>query len=254
MTPAPRVHAKARVWAIRGAALGAGAAAALAHPRFGLLPGLLGYALLLWLLDQPGAGRPLRAAFFRGWLAGLGYFTVSTWWVADAFFVDAKDQAWMAPFAVAFLAGGMALYWGIAGLAYRLLRPRGADAARLLVFAGALAGSEWLRGHLFTGFPWDLPGESWRAGSAPSQFASVVGAYGMTWLTIAIAAAPGLGARRRDEPSRHRPRPGDAGRPLRVRPGAWPTRSSRRAAWWFASCNRIRRSGPATTMRRSRRC
>jgi apolipoprotein N-acyltransferase len=187
-----------RVWAVRGAALGAGLAAAFAHPRLGLLPGLLGYAVLLWVLDDPGGARPLREAFFRSWLAGLGYFTVSTWWVADAFFVDARDQAWMAPFAVAFLAGGMALYWGLAGLAYRLLAPVGGGAARLLVFAGALAGAEWLRGHLFTGFPWDLPGESWRAGSAPSQFASVVGAYGMTWLTIAVAAAPGLGLRRRD--------------------------------------------------------
>jgi len=192
----------ARTWAVRGAALGAGLAAAFAFPRFGLLPGLLGYAALLWTLDDAGPTRPLRSAFFRGWLAGLGFFAVSTWWVAEAFFVDAKDQAWMAPFAVAFLAGGMALYWGLAGLAYRLLAPSRfgpGSAARLLVLAGVLAGCEWLRGHLFTGFPWDLPGETWRAGSAPSQFASVVGAYGMTWLTLAIAAAPGLGLRRRED-------------------------------------------------------
>ena len=60
--------------------------------------------------------------------------------------------------------------------------------ARILVFAGVMTGSEWLRGHLFTGFPWDLPGESWRAGSPPSQVAALIGAYGLSWITVAIAA------------------------------------------------------------------
>jgi apolipoprotein N-acyltransferase len=184
-------------WAARGAAIIAGLAAAFANQPWGVLPGLLGYAALLWLLDQAPVGRGrLVSAFLRGWLMGLAYFVVSTWWVGEAFFVDAKQQAWMAPFAVGFLAAGLALFWGAAAALYRLAAPR--NATRLLVFAGALALCEWLRGHLFTGFPWDLPGETWRAGSAPSQLASVVGAYGLTWITVAIAAAPGLGWRRRD--------------------------------------------------------
>ena len=165
-------------------------AAAFAHPPFGVLPGLLGYAAMLWLTDRAQPDRPLRSAFFRGWLAGLGYFAVSTWWVGEAFFVDAKHQAWMAPFAVVFLAAGLALFWGAGGALYRLVAPPGA--LRLLVFAGSLTAAEWLRGHLLTGFPWDLPGDTWRAGSAVSQAASIVGAYGLTWITLAIAAAPGL--------------------------------------------------------------
>ena len=158
---------------------------------------MLGYAGLLWLLDRAEPARPWRSAFLRGWLAGVGYFAVSTWWVGEAFFVDAKDQAWMAPFAVAGLAGGLALFWGLAGVLHRLASRAGPG--RALVFAGALAASEWLRGHVLTGFPWDLPGETWRAGSAPSQMAAIVGAYGLTWITLAIAAAPGLGIKTRGE-------------------------------------------------------
>jgi apolipoprotein N-acyltransferase len=48
------------------------------------------------------------------------------------------------------------------------------------------------RSHVLTGFPWNLPGETWRAGSAPSQAAALVGAYGLTWITLAIAAAPAV--------------------------------------------------------------
>jgi apolipoprotein N-acyltransferase len=169
----------------------AGLAAALAHPPFGFLPGLLGYAAILWLIDHAEPARPLRSAFFRGWLAGLAYFAVSTWWVGEAFFVNAREQGWMAPFAVVFLAAGLALLWGAAAMLYRWIAPGGAW--RLLVFAGAFSLFEWLRGRLLTGFPWNLPGETWKAGSAPSQAASLFGAYGLTWITLAIAAAPGLG-------------------------------------------------------------
>ena len=180
----------ATLWRARGLALVAGLAAALAHPPFGVLPGLLGYALLLWLLDTVEGPRPLRSAFLRGWLAGLAYFGLGTWWIAEAFMVDAANQGWMAPFAVAAMAGGLALFWGVAALLYRLIRPPGVR--RILVFAGAFAALEWARGHVLTGFPWNLPGETWRAGSAPSQVAALVGAYGLTWITLAIAAAPAV--------------------------------------------------------------
>ncbi len=178
-----------RIWLTRVWALLAGVAAALAHPPFGLLPGLLGYGLILLMLEADSA-RPLRSGFFRGWLAGVGYFGVSTWWIVEPFLVDAKTHGWMAPFGILAMGGGLALFWGLAGLAYKALKPEGAW--KVLVFAGCLAAVEWLRGHVLTGFPWNLPGESWRAGSMPSQAAALVGAYGLTWVTVVLAAAPGL--------------------------------------------------------------
>ncbi|CAN5201523.1 apolipoprotein N-acyltransferase [soil metagenome] len=168
----------------------AGAAAGLAHPPFGFLPGLLGYGLIMLLADGADHRRPLRSAFWRGWLAGLSYFAVSVWWVTEAFFVDAETFGWMAPIAICLLAGGLALFWGLAALLYRRIGATGVT--RVLVFAGALSLVEWVRGWIFTGFPWDLPGETWLAGSAPSQMASVVGASGLTLFTVAIAAAPAV--------------------------------------------------------------
>jgi apolipoprotein N-acyltransferase len=171
-------------------ALVSGAGAALAFPPFGLLPGLLGYGVLMRLLDAADPARPLRSGFWRGWLAGAAFFLASTWWISEAFYVDAAKHAWQAPFAIVFLAGGLGLFWALAGLAYRMIRPRGA--LRVLVFAGVFCAVEWLRGHILTGFPWDLAGETWRAGSAPSQTASLVGAYGLSWITVAVAATPAL--------------------------------------------------------------
>jgi apolipoprotein N-acyltransferase len=171
-------------------AIVAGLGPALAFPPFGILPGLFGLALLLALFERAEPAHPLRSAFWRGWLAGTAYFVVSTWWVYQAFEVDAADQGWMAPIAVALLASGLGLFWGAVGVAYRAIAPRGL--ARVLVFAGVFVGFEWLRGHLLTGFPWDLVGEAWAAGSPPSQVAALVGAYGLSWITVAVVATPAL--------------------------------------------------------------
>ena len=179
-----------RAWFHRALALLAGAGAALAQPPFGLLPGLFGYGLMFWLVDRPASPQPLRSAFFRGWLAGCAYFLISLWWLAEPFYVDAEAQGWMAPFAVVIVALGMALFWGAAALVYRALAGEGPR--RVILFAAALAAWEWLRGHILTGFPWDLPGESWKAGSAVSQAAALVGAYGLTWLTLAAFATPAV--------------------------------------------------------------
>ncbi len=172
------------------AALIAGAGTALAFAPFDGLPGLLGYGVLISLFDAADPTRPLRSAFWRGWLAGAVFFLISTWWISEAFFVDPEKHAWQAPFAIGFLAGGLGLFWGLAGVVYRALRPSGP--ARVLVFAGVFCLAEWLRGHVLTGFPWDLAGESWPAGTPISQGAALVGAYGLSWITVAASAAPVL--------------------------------------------------------------
>lgn len=170
-------------WVRIGLALLAGALAALAHPPFGILPGLLGYPLLMILSERSAT---TRGGFWMGWLAGFAYFFISCWWVAEAFFVN-PAQVWMAPFAASLLPAGLGLFWGAATALYRRFAPAGVG--RVLVFAALFCLLEWLRGHVLTGFPWNPAGASWKAGSAGSQFASVVGVYGLSLVTVAAVCA-----------------------------------------------------------------
>jgi apolipoprotein N-acyltransferase len=173
-------------WAPTVLAIVAGLLAAIAQPPWGVLPGLLGYGVMFRLVDSATGPRPLRSAFFRGWLTGVAYFVVSLWWISEPFKVDAQEQGWMAPFADPVVSMFMALFWGAASALYRRFATRGA--LRALFFAACLSLAEWLRGHILTGFPWDLPGETWRAGGPVSQVAALVGAYGLTFITLAGAA------------------------------------------------------------------
>lgn len=172
-------------WPRIGLALAAGAATALAHPPFGVLPGLLGYPLLMLLAERSGT---VRGAAWMGWLAGFAYFLIGCWWVAEAFLVN-PAQAWMAPFAASLLPMGLGLFWAAAAALYRRFAPPGL--ARVLVFAALFGLMEWLRGHVLTGFPWNPAGAAWKAGSAGSQFAAVAGVYGLSLVTVAAVSAFG---------------------------------------------------------------
>lgn len=182
-------------WPLRllavGLALGAGAAAAFAHPPWSIWLGLLGYPLLMGLSERT---RTVRGAFGLGWLSGFAYFFVSCWWVAEAFLVN-PEQAWMAPLAGSLLPAGLALFWAGATALYRRVADRGAE--RVFLFAALFAIFEWLRGHVLTGLPWNPAGATWTAGSAPSQVAAYVGVYGLGALTVlavsTLALLPGPG-------------------------------------------------------------
>ena len=159
-----------------------------AQPPFGFWPGLLGYALLLWVLEGDLGPKPKRLAFLLGWLSAFTYYLVSCFWVAEAFLVDAATYGWMAPFAVTLLPAGLGLFWGLCGVVYLWLKPQGSR--RFVFFAALFSGFEMVRGMALSGFPWDLSGATWKAGGAMSQTASVLGVYGLGFLTVAMFASP----------------------------------------------------------------
>ena len=64
--------------------------------------------------------------------------------------------------------------------------------SRLLALAAALTIGEWLRGHVLTGFPWNAFGYALTEPLALAQPASLIGLWGLTFLSIAIFASPAV--------------------------------------------------------------
>ena len=133
-----------------------GALAALGLPPLGLWPVLFVSVPVFLVLLENVRAQSWRSGFGTGWLFGLGYFAVAFHWIGFAFLIDAATYLWMMPFMLGILAGGMAIYWGLAAVVAKRLGGRGLPL--VLAFAASIATAEWLRGHLFTGFPWAAPG------------------------------------------------------------------------------------------------
>jgi len=67
-----------------------------------------------------------------------------------------------------------------------------ARSLRLLALALALTSAEWLRGNLFTGFPWNAYGYALTGPLVFAQSAALIGLWGLTFLAVAIFASPAI--------------------------------------------------------------
>jgi apolipoprotein N-acyltransferase len=171
----------------------AGASTTLALPPtdIWLLP-FITFPILVWLVDG-AAGRRfggVLATAAVGWWFGFGYFLAGLYWVGHAFLVDAKTFGWLLPFAVVALPAGMAVYTAFGLALARLIWTRGA--ARVLALAVSLTLAEWLRGHLFSGFPWNAYGYALISPIWLAQGAALVGIWGLTFLAVAVYASPAV--------------------------------------------------------------
>jgi apolipoprotein N-acyltransferase len=203
-------------------AFGAGAASDLAMAPFHVWPVLIvTLAILVWLIDgaiarlaPDDAAEPvspkrwwhftrtrlwqrlarlwrasvmLRAATV-GWCFGFGYFFFGLFWIGEAFLVNPGRIVILLPVAVTGMPAGMALFWAAAAAAATLAwRP---GLLRVLALALALTVAEWLRGHILTGFPWNVIGYALTFPLSIMQTASVIGIYGLSLVAVFVLAAP----------------------------------------------------------------
>lgn len=175
--------------------LALGALAALGFAPLQLWPlALLAVAGWMWLVhDAP----TLRAALWRGWLFGVGHFTVNDNWIAHAFDFQETMPHQLGLAAPVLLALYLAVYPMLAaGLVWWWRREGGPDWPFVLAFAAAWITTEYLRATMFTGYAWDPLGVQWLP-TGVGQLASWWGTYSLSGLFVLAAGALPLAVRRR---------------------------------------------------------
>lgn len=165
-----------------------GAASVFGFAPFCLFPlPILALALIIRHMRRADA----RSAFASGYAFGLGWFLAGVSWVYVSMHDIGGMPAPVAGLAVVLFAAYLALFPALAlGLAARWRLP---EAARWLLAAPALwVLMDWLRGTLFTGFPWQAMGYSQVPWSPLAGYAPVMGVHGVTALAVFTAAALAL--------------------------------------------------------------
>ena len=128
-----------------------------------------------------------RRALAIGFAFGFAQFVIAMNWIATAFTFQSNMPAWLGWVAVLLVALYLAIYPALAAaMAWRL--GRGHREPILLALAGAWALTEWLRGGMFTGFPWNPAGVV-LAGTPLIQIGALIGTYGLSLLVVLLGGA-----------------------------------------------------------------
>jgi apolipoprotein N-acyltransferase len=172
-------------------AAGCGLLASLALPPISLIIGIFMLTPPVLMLARANSA---RQAFFLGWATGFGWFVLSLYWISNALVTSGGGHLLLVPFTGLGIPLFLGLFWGAgfwvchrvaAAMKFSLM-------LRVLCWVLILAAAEYIRGHIWTGFPWNAPGlvaASHEAGLAMSAF---MGYWGMTMLVLAVGVIPAL--------------------------------------------------------------
>jgi len=163
-----------------------GFALALAYPTYDL-------SGLAWVSLAPVIAIALRrapgASFGWGWLAGVVFFFTLLHWLNFTFSLYSEIPWPLVYVPTLALAGYCALFTGLFAAALSLLASRRSPGQALVLAPFVWVAGEWVRGHLFGGFPWGLLGYSQHAQLPVIQIAELGGVYAVSFLLVASSSA-----------------------------------------------------------------
>ena len=169
----------------------AGALSVLAFAPFDLFPlAFLSLALLVRSLDGAPSG---RSGFIYGLAWGAGAFLAGVSWLYVALNRYGGMPMPLAGLAILLFCLYLALYPALAGALYARFKS-GGRMWRAAFFAALWAASEWLRGVVFTGFPWLAMAYSQTPPSPLAGYLPVLGVYGTSLILAFLAALVALAA------------------------------------------------------------
>ncbi len=128
--------------------------------------------------------------FLIGWLFGFGYFISNLYWISYSLTHD-EIFKFLIPFSIIFIPLFLAIFYGLSVLVLSFFN-FGRNFQSILIFSLIFSIMEFLRGHVLSGFPWNLIVYSLSDKINHLQVLSLIGTYSLNLLCITIFFIPCL--------------------------------------------------------------
>ena len=142
------------------------------------------FFLLLQKIDSTNKSRN----FFAGYLFGFGYFLASLYWISNSLRFE-EIFNFLIPITIIGVPLFLAIFYGLITFIFSYLKKK-ISIRDILVFSIIFSLSEFIRGFILTGFPWNLIAYSWSKDINSIQILSLVGTYSLNLFSITIFLIP----------------------------------------------------------------
>jgi apolipoprotein N-acyltransferase len=131
-----------------------------------------------------------RYSFLYGWFFGFGYFLTNLYWISISLTFD-ENFRFLIPVALILIPSFLAVFYGLATYFFFLIRVKN-PVSNLFLFSLLFGLTEFLRGNILTGFPWNLIAYSFSENPEILQALSFIGTYGFNILCISFFITPAI--------------------------------------------------------------
>ena len=128
--------------------------------------------------------------FFYGWFLGFGYFLTNIYWITISLTFD-ENFYFLIPIALIIIPSFLALFYGLISFFFYLLSPKNLVSA-FFIFSLLFGIIEFIRGTIFTGFPWNLLVYSFSESLNFISVLSLIGTYSLNLIVISLFTAPAI--------------------------------------------------------------
>ena len=159
--------------------------------NFFLFPALLFLILILKKKTESKyrKKKSLRYFFYLGCSFGFGFFLFGNYWISISLTHEEIFRG-LIPIALILIPLFLSLFFGFAILLIGHFAQN--SISFILIFSLVFSIFEFLRGNLFTGFPWNLMAYTWSWSTETIQLLSVVGTYSLSLISITFFCIPFL--------------------------------------------------------------
>ena len=129
--------------------------------------------------------------FFKyGWCFGFGFFLFSLYWIVISLTFD-QNFKFMIPIAVILVPSFLGIFYGLMTYLFSIFYSRNVTSS-FFIFSVLFGITEFIRGFIFTGFPWNLIAFSFSNSNYFIQILSSIGTYSFNLICISIFMIPAL--------------------------------------------------------------
>ena len=128
--------------------------------------------------------------FYHGWLFGFGYFLLSLYWITISLTFD-ETFKFLIPFSLVLVPAFLAIFYGIIVYLFYIFSSEKLVES-FLIFSVLFGILEFIRGYIFTGFPWNLIAFSFLKNLNFIQILSVIGTYSFNLICISLFTVPAI--------------------------------------------------------------